>query len=62
MKKYFIYIIVFLLLGQMFALAVLSAKNDSAIRDELPHIVAGYSYLTKQDYRLVIGISSLISR
>ncbi|PIP17302.1 MAG: hypothetical protein COX44_00615 [Candidatus Portnoybacteria bacterium CG23_combo_of_CG06-09_8_20_14_all_37_13] len=52
MKKYFIYIIVFLLLGQMFALAVLSAKNDSAIRDELPHIVAGYSYLTKQDYRL----------
>jgi len=52
MKKYFIYIIVFLLLAQMFAMAVLSAKNDSAIRDELPHIVAGYSYLIKQDYRL----------
>lgn len=52
MKKYFIYIIVSLLLAQMFVLAVLSMKNDSATRDELPHIVAGYSYLTKQDYRL----------
>ena len=52
MEKRFTYLFVSLLLAQMFMMAVLSAKNDSAIRDELPHIVAGYSYLIKQDYRL----------
>ena len=33
-------------------LAVASMWYDSAIRDEMPHIVAGYSYLTKGDYRV----------
>ena len=33
-------------------LAVGSMWYDSAIRDEMPHIVAGYSYLTKGDYRV----------
>ena len=33
-------------------LSVLSMKDDSVTRDELAHIVAGYSYLTQQDYRL----------
>lgn len=33
-------------------LAVASMWNDSAIRDEMPHITAGYSYLTEFDYRV----------
>ncbi|MBM3255948.1 MAG: glycosyltransferase family 39 protein [Candidatus Moranbacteria bacterium] len=33
-------------------LAVGSMWKDSAIRDEMPHIVAGYSYLTEADYRV----------
>ena len=41
-----------ILLIIMFVLAFGSMRDDSAIRDEIPHIVAGYSYLTKQDYRL----------
>lgn len=40
------------LLGLMFVLMFFSAWNDSATMDELAHIPAGYSYLTKQDYRL----------
>lgn len=40
------------LLGLMFLLAIGSMWNDSAIRDEMPHIVAGYSYLTMHDYRI----------
>lgn len=32
--------------------AVLSLRNDSIIVDEIPHIGAGYSYLTKHDMRL----------
>ena len=45
-------LIAFILLGAMFAMAVLSVRDDSAIRDELPHITAGYSYLTTADYRI----------
>jgi len=41
-----------LLLGIMFITAVSSMKEDSLTFDELAHIPAGYSYLTKQDYRL----------
>lgn len=33
-------------------LAIGSMWNDSSVRDEMPHIVAGYSYLTKLDYRI----------
>ena len=33
-------------------LAVTSFWHDSVIVDEVPHIGAGYSYLTKQDMRL----------
>lgn len=36
----------------MFILMFASAWNDSATMDELAHIPAGYSYLTKKDYRL----------
>ena len=41
-----------ILLFIMFALAVASIKNDSAIVDEIAHIPAGYSYLKYGDYRL----------
>jgi len=34
------------------ALAIGSMWKDSSIRDEMPHIVGGYSYLTKLDYRV----------
>ncbi|MBU2109421.1 hypothetical protein KKB71_00460, partial [Patescibacteria group bacterium] len=40
------------LLLWMFILMFFSAWNDSATMDELAHIPSGYSYLTKQDYRL----------
>jgi len=40
------------LLALMFLLAVASMKNDSAVRDEMPHIVAGYTYWTMHDYRI----------
>ena len=33
-------------------LAIGSMWYDSAIRDEMPHIVSGYSYLTQGDYRV----------
>ncbi len=44
--------IAFALLTVMFITAVLSMKGDSLTFDELAHIPAGYSYLTKQDYRV----------
>ncbi|MBD3244522.1 MAG: phospholipid carrier-dependent glycosyltransferase [Candidatus Moranbacteria bacterium] len=44
--------IAFFFLGFMFLVMVGSMYNDTAIRDEMPHIVAGYSYLTQFDYRL----------
>ena len=50
-KKYANYIAVAMLV-LMFFLSIGSMKNDSAIRDEMPHIVAGYSYLTEADYRI----------
>lgn len=40
------------LLAIMFVLMFASAWNDSAIMDELPHIPAGYSYLTQKDMRI----------
>lgn len=40
------------ILGIMFIVMLASSWNDSAIMDELPHIPAGYSYLTEKDYRL----------
>jgi len=45
-------LIVFFILLFMFFVSVTSMAGDSAIRDEMPHITAGYSYLTKGDYRL----------
>jgi hypothetical protein len=50
-KKYANYIAA-AILGLMFILMVSSMRKDSAIRDEMPHIVAGYSYLTQFDYRI----------
>ena len=47
-----IYVIVFLLLGIMFFLGFMSMKDDSENGDEVLHVNAGYSYLTRQDYRL----------
>jgi len=41
-----------LLLGLMVVFGILSMKDDSATSDEAIHVGAGYSYLTKQDYRL----------
>ena len=46
------YAIAVLLLGAMFLLAFFSARQDALTFDELAHIPAGYSYLTRQDYRL----------
>lgn len=40
------------MLAVMFLLMFFSQWNESAIMDELAHIPAGYSYLTKQDMRL----------
>ncbi|MBD3300399.1 MAG: phospholipid carrier-dependent glycosyltransferase [Candidatus Moranbacteria bacterium] len=45
-------LLVGLILLAMFFLMVGSMRMDAAIRDEMPHIVAGYSYWTKFDYRL----------
>lgn len=39
-------------LATMLGVMIFSASGDSPIRDEEPHIAAGYSYLTKGDYRL----------
>jgi len=41
-----------MLLCIMAITATLSMKNDALTFDELAHIPAGYSYLTKQDYRV----------
>lgn len=41
-----------IILGIMFLLMLASSAGDSLTRDELAHIVSGYSYLTQQDYRL----------
>lgn len=40
------------LLAVMFVIMFLSSYNDTATFDEVAHIPAGYSYLTKQDIRL----------
>ncbi|MCJ7631082.1 glycosyltransferase family 39 protein [Candidatus Bathyarchaeota archaeon] len=45
-------IIACLLLLLMVSTAILSMKDDSATSDEVAHIIAGYSYLVKHDYRL----------
>lgn len=50
-KKYH-YGVAALLLLCMLAMGVGSMKGDSAIVDEVAHIPAGYSYVTKGDYRL----------
>lgn len=36
----------------MFSLMLFSARQDSAIMDELAHIPAGFGYVTRHDYRL----------
>lgn len=51
-KKHYVGIVIGSLLGIMLFVMVGSSLGDSAIRDELPHIAAGYSYLTTGDYRL----------
>lgn len=49
LKTHYLAFVMMLFAG---SLAVGSIWYDSAIRDEMPHIVAGYSYWTKQDYRI----------
>lgn len=44
--------IAFFLLAGMFVVMFFSGLNDTATFDEVAHIPAGYSYLTKQDMRL----------
>lgn len=41
-----------IILMVMLLLMIGSAQGDSLTRDELAHIVSGYSYLTQHDYRL----------
>src|SRR3990167_4692639 len=45
-------IIAILILSVQFILMLASSWNDSAIMDELAHIPAAYSYVSKMDYRL----------
>jgi len=45
-------ILIALILGFMFVVSVLNAKNDSAIFDETAHIGAAYSYVTQHEIRL----------
>jgi hypothetical protein len=45
-------ILALLLLSVMFCTAFFSMTKDSLTYDELAHIVAGYSYLEKRDYRI----------
>ena len=45
-------ILVALILGFMFVVSALNAKNDSAIFDETAHIGAAYSYVTNGEMRL----------
>jgi hypothetical protein len=45
-------LLAFFLLSLVLVLALTSSLEDSAISDEPPHIVAGYSYLTQKDMRL----------
>lgn len=52
MPNYLTYIIAGVLLLTLFWTAFLSMAQDSLTFDELAHIPAGYSYLTKKDYRL----------
>ena len=40
------------LLAFIFAICVLSIRDDSLTMDELAHLPAGYSYLTQKDMRL----------
>jgi preprotein translocase subunit SecG len=51
LKKYH-YVVAGLLLASMLIMGIGSMRGDSAIVDEIAHIPAGYSYVTKQDYRL----------
>ncbi|HEY4506715.1 MAG TPA: hypothetical protein VJH71_00935, partial [Candidatus Paceibacterota bacterium] len=44
--------IVLVIITAAIVLAITSAWNDSLIVDEIPHIGAGYSYVSKGDYRL----------
>jgi len=46
------YFLAVFLIAIMFFLAVFSIKNDSLTMDELPHLPAGYSYLTQKDMRI----------
>ncbi len=41
-----------IILAFMFFLMIASSMGDSLTRDELAHIVSGYSYLSQKDYRL----------
>lgn len=52
LKKYFYQIAVPLLLLVMFGIMFTTARGDSTIVDEIAHIPAGFSYITKGDYRL----------
>ena len=51
MRKWLVAILVGVFLGA-FALQIYAAKSDSQTTDEAIHLVAGYTYLTKGDFRL----------
>jgi len=52
LKKHIIAFAIITLLSVMFILMFFSSKGDSNIVDEVAHIPAGISYITKGDYRL----------
>lgn len=52
LKKYFNPILISLLLVVMFGIMFTTARGDSPIVDEIAHIPAGFSYITRGDYRL----------
>lgn len=52
LKKRKIELLVALFLISMFVLAITSLKNETITNDEVVHLPAGYSYITKFDYRM----------
>jgi len=52
MKNKHLFLATFCLIATMFSLMYFSAKHDSLTFDEKAHIAAGFTYLTKQDYRV----------
>lgn len=54
------YVIVVVLLAALACQCILSMLQKSATSDEVPHLTAGYAYLTRGDYRLNVEHPPLI--